>query len=119
MIEIMTAQSVARETIKNVLETEIPKVNDAILAARKKCMKTCFLKIGISAATAKLLEKAGYYVETDSDSTEISWEGVYHRMMEDEALMEEFSKELNVRIIDADNGGNTIDPNWRPSRDED
>ncbi len=119
MIEIMTAESVARETIKNVLETEIPKVNDAIAAARKKCMRFCFLKMGISEGTAKLLRKAGYAVETDGDSTEISWEGVFRRMMEDEALMEEISRELNVKIVEADNGGNTIDPKWRPSRDED
>ncbi len=119
MIEIMTAESVARETIKNVLETEIPKVNDAILSARKKGMKFCFLKIGISEGTAKLLEKAGYYVQIDGDSTEISWEGVFNRLMADDDFVKNISKELDVRIIDASNGGNTIDPNWRPSDEED
>lgn len=119
MIEIMTAESIARETIKNVLGMEIPKVNEAIISARKKGMKSCFLKVGISEGTAKLLKKAGYCVETDGDSTEISWEGLFYKLMSDDNFVEEVSKELDVRIIDADNGGNTIDPNWKPSRDED
>lgn len=112
MVEIMTAESVARETIKNVLETEIPKVNDAIQTAKKKGSKSCYIKNGISVATVKLLEKAGYCVETEYDSADISWEGIYNTLMNSDEFLEDISKELNVRIVDADNADNTINPNW-------
>ncbi len=119
MIEIMTAESVARETIKNVLEIEIPKVNETILAAKKRGQRNCYLKIRISGATEKLLKKAGYIAQSDSDGTEISWEGVYNKLMNNDEFIEEVSRELNVRIVDLDNSENTIDPNWKPPRDED
>lgn len=119
MVEIMSADSVARETIRKILEREVPLANEAIQCARGNGERTAYVRQKLSAGTIMLLEKAGYYVDYDSASTEISWEGRYNELIENAKLIEELANELNVRIVNCENGGNIIDPNWKPQKYED
>lgn len=117
MIEIMTAESVARETIKNTLAIEIPKVNKAIEDAKKLSQRSCYIKERLSNGTIGILKKAGYDVDLDCNCTEISWENVYMKLMNNEKFIEEISQELNLKIVDIDDNKNIIDPNWTPEED--
>ena len=78
--------------------------------------RSCYRK---SNGTVRILEKAGYEVDVDSNSTEISWEGIYNNLMNSEKFITEISQELNLRIIDINNSRNIIDPNWKPSNEDD
>lgn len=117
MIEIMTAEVIARETLKNTLETEIPIVNGHIQAAKEKGNKCCFIDREFSIATRRMLEKAGYEAETDRCSTSISWEGVYNRLMDNEELVEELYNEIGIKIVGIENK-NVIDPKWTSKKED-
>lgn len=121
MVEIMSAELVARESIKNILALEIPLVNKSILDAKSSGRTSCFIKERISNGTIRILENAGYDVETDysNDTVEISWAIVYNNLMNSEEFIEEISQELNLKVIDIDSLGNTIDPNWKHPKEDD
>ena len=119
MVEIMTAESIARDSIKNTLALEIPLVNENIETAKKNGRRSCYFEKRISNGTVRILEKAGYEVDFDSISTDISWEGIYNNLMNSEKSITEISQELNLRIIDINNSRNIIDPNWKPSNEDD
>lgn len=120
MVEIMSAESVARETLKMVLENEIPLVNKAIEKAKEDGLRTTFVKRNLSAATKRLLKKAGYYVDDDiTNSTEISWEAQYNNLITNDKFIEKVAEEIDIRIVDCDCKGNKIDPNWQPPKFED
>lgn len=119
MVEIMSAESVTRETIRKVLEREIPIANEAIQDSREKGLRTAYVKQRLSTATIRLLEKAGYYVDSEPTCTEISWEARYNQLIDDEDFIEQLASELNVKIVDCESKRNTIDRNWKPPKYED
>lgn len=104
MIEIRSAESIARETLKAVLYNEISLVNEAIDKAKKGAKKEVYLNQKISCATTNLLEEAGYTVDDDSDDAEIviTWEGVYNKMSEDKKMIKEIMEELEIKIEASD-----------------
>lgn len=120
MVEIMSAESVARETLKFVLEKEIPLVNEAIENAKGNGLRVTFVKQNFSEATKRLLKKAGYYVDDDNrNNTQISWEAQYNNLTTNDKFIEKVAEEIDIKIVDCDCKGNKIDPNWRPPKSED
>lgn len=117
MIEIMTAEAIARETLKNTLAEEIPIVNERIRVAKENGTKICYADQEFSRATRRMLVKAGYEVESERGSTSISWEGVYNKLMDDEEMVEEIYNEIGIKIVGIENR-NVIDPKWTSKKED-
>lgn len=114
MIEIISAEKVARETVKSVIEEEISMVNEAISNAKGVREKHCHIYEGISRATEMLLEDAGYDVERNVYETDIDLESQYNEFIEDYDKVKEIADEIGIKVIKANR--NIIDPNWEPPR---
>lgn len=104
MVEIKSAESVARETLKSVLANEVSLVNERIDKAKEDAKKRAYLNQKISCATKYLLEEAGYMVDDDSDDAEtiISWEHTYDRMSGDQTAIREIIGELGIKVEASD-----------------
>lgn len=104
MVEIKSAESVARETLKKVLENEITLVNIAIEKAKENVKTQAYLNQKLSGTTIALLESAGYTVNGNSDDADIviEWEYAYNRISGNRDIVNELLEELEMKIEASD-----------------
>lgn len=104
MVEIKSAESVARETLKKVLENEITLVNIAIEKAKENVKTQAYLNQKLSGTTIELLESAGYTVNGNSDDADIviEWEYAYNRISGNRDIVNELLEELEMKIEASD-----------------
>lgn len=108
-IQILSAESVAREVISLELMNELWRANKVILAAKENGKKSCKFQGYMSEATKIVIRKAGYelYGE-DSDYVEISWEDIYSKLSENEEVVMQIAEELGIQFVSLEEYHNRV-----------
>ena len=95
MIKLIEAKCVARQTIKERLQAEIPKLNELIKKASEEGKFCVVININdYSESTRVLLKKAGYKVEYDY----ISWAHLGVKIDENECDLMEIAEDAGFKI---------------------
>ncbi len=97
MIRLIKAKIIARETVKTILQKEIPMINMLIEEAKNEGRFTVPINVNdYSSSTQTLLKKAGYNVEYDY----ISLAHVAGAFERNEKELMKIAKEAGVSILD-------------------
>lgn len=102
MLKIISSKVAARETIKAILQKEIPPINNALKKAMDNGAIRVYYDGNISQPTVKMLTKAGYVVEhwnVCSVKTEISWVSLYNEFSDNDSEVEKLAKEIDIEIV--------------------
>lgn len=99
MEKLVTAEEAARETVKNRLKAQIPRINAIIVREMNDGYGEAYVGFILCKETRQLLENSGYYVEQLANGTRIFWKKNVDAIREDATRLAEVAKEAGITVV--------------------